>query len=151
MRTQTGKPPQTSCLDGAGVWPSGAHRVRRSVAIMPAFCPPIVCAWLAENLVAETRLIPIGGTPMRVLAVSLLSIIALASGDLTGSANEVRYNPPAKIILAECDQSAMQICRQMWNTCSDICQSDSDPDHQQTCWTGCVNRYNHCKIAADCR
>jgi hypothetical protein len=103
------------------------------------------------TLVAETRLIPIGRTPMRVLAVGLLSIIALGSGNLTGSANELRYNPPAKIFLAECDQSAMQICRQMWNYCSDICRSDSDPDHQQTCWTGCVNRYNHCTIAADCR
>jgi hypothetical protein len=61
------------------------------------------------TLVAETQLIPIGRTPMRVLAVGLLSIIALGSGNLTGSASELRYNPPAKIFLAECDQSAMQI------------------------------------------
>jgi hypothetical protein len=52
---------------------------------------------------------------MKVLAIGLLAIIALGSGDLTVSANELRYNPPAKIILAECDQSAMRICRQQWD------------------------------------
>ena len=87
---------------------------------------------------------------MKVLAIGLLAIIALWSGDVRSSANELRYNPPAKIILAECDQNAMQICRQDWDYCSDICKS-GDAASQQTCWTGCVTRYNHCKIAADCR
>ena len=90
-------------------------------------------------------------TPMKVLAIGLLPIIALGGGELTASANELRYNPRPNLILVECDQNAMQICRQQWDYCSDICNSDSDVVHQQTCWTGCVNRYNHCKIAADCR
>jgi hypothetical protein len=51
----------------------------------------------------------------------------------------------------ECDQNAMQICRQQWDYCSNICSSDADVVHQQTCWTACVSRYTHCKIAADCR
>jgi len=87
---------------------------------------------------------------MKVLAVGLLAIIALGSGDLTGSAKEITHTSPAKIILAECDQNAMQICQQDWNYCSDICKS-GDSASQQTCWTGCTNRYIHCKIAADCR
>jgi hypothetical protein len=88
---------------------------------------------------------------MKVLAIGLLAIIALGSGDLTASINELRYNPDPKIILVACDQNTMQICRQQWNYCSEICNSDADVGHQQTCWTGCVNRYNHCKIAADYR
>jgi hypothetical protein len=51
---------------------------------------------------------------------------------------------------SECDQNAMQICRQNWDYCSDICVT-GDAQSQQTCWTGCVNRYNHCKIASACR
>jgi hypothetical protein len=51
---------------------------------------------------------------------------------------------------SECDQNAMQICRQQWNICSDICVT-GDTQSQQTCWTGCVNRYNHCRIASSCR
>jgi len=86
---------------------------------------------------------------MKVLAIGLLAIIALATGDLAGSATEIKGNPPANIIFAECDQNAMQICRQMWDTCSDICKS-GDAASQQTCWTGCTNRYIHCKTAADC-
>jgi hypothetical protein len=50
---------------------------------------------------------------------------------------------------SECDQNAMQICRQNWDYCSDICKSGDDAS-QQTCWTGCTNRYNHCKIASGC-
>jgi hypothetical protein len=53
-------------------------------------------------------------------------------------------------IASECDQNAMQICRQQWDYCSDICVT-GDTQSQQTCWTGCVNRYNHCKIASACR
>jgi hypothetical protein len=87
---------------------------------------------------------------MKVLAIGLLAIIALGRGDLTASANDLRYNPHATIILVECDQSAMQICRQQWDYCSDIC-TGSTGAAADTCWTGCVNRYNHCKIAADCR
>ena len=87
---------------------------------------------------------------MKVLAIGLLAIIALGSGGVTGSANELGCNPPGKIILAECDQSAMQICLQQWDFCSEICRS-GDAASQQTCWTGCTNRYIHCKIAADCR
>ena len=86
---------------------------------------------------------------MKVLAIGLLAIIALGSGGPTGSANEPRYNPPAKIILAGCDQSAYQICRQQWNICSDICQGSTGAV-AETCWTGCVNRYKHCKIASSC-
>jgi hypothetical protein len=88
---------------------------------------------------------------MKVRAIGLLAVIALGSGDLTACANELRYNPRPKVILVECDQNAMQICRQQWDYCSDICNGDADVIHQQTCWTGCVNRYNHCKIASDCR
>jgi hypothetical protein len=51
---------------------------------------------------------------------------------------------------SECDQNAMQICRQQWDICSDICVT-GDIQSQQTCWTGCVNRYNHCRIASSCR
>ena len=101
---------------------------------------------------------PDGGAPsprgrrtlMKVRAIGLLSIIALGSGNLTGSGNELKYNPPARIILVECDQNAMQIYRQQWNYCSDICVT-GDAQSQQTCWTGCVNRYNHCGIASNCR
>jgi hypothetical protein len=42
---------------------------------------------------------------MKMLATGLLAIIALGSGGPTGSANEPRYNPPAKIILAGCDRA----------------------------------------------
>ena len=51
---------------------------------------------------------------------------------------------------SECDQDAMQICRQQWGICSDVCVT-GDAQSQQTCWTGCVNRYNHCGIASNCR
>jgi hypothetical protein len=51
---------------------------------------------------------------------------------------------------SECNQNAMQICRQQWDYCSDICVA-GDAQSQQTCSTGCVNRYNHCRIASDCR
>ena len=89
---------------------------------------------------------------MKHLKSTFVGLLALtAASDAFTQGNELGYNPPAKIILAECDQNAMQICRQQWNYCSDICNSDADPDHQQTCWTGCVNRYNHCRIAADCQ
>jgi hypothetical protein len=58
---------------------------------------------------------------MKALAIGLLAIIALGSGELTASANEQGYNPRPKIILVECDQNAMEICRQQWNYCSNIC------------------------------
>ena len=87
---------------------------------------------------------------MKVLAIGVLAMIAFGSGEMTGSANELRQSQPAKIILAECDQDAMQICRQQWDYCSDLCRS-GDAASQQTCWTGCTNRYIHCKTAADCR
>jgi hypothetical protein len=51
---------------------------------------------------------------------------------------------------SECDQNAMQIWRQQWDICGDICVT-GDAQSQQTCWTGCVNRYNHCRIASSCR
>ena len=51
---------------------------------------------------------------------------------------------------SECDQNAMQICRQQWDYCSDICTGSTGAT-ADTCWTGCVNRYRHCKIASDCR
>ena len=69
---------------------------------------------------------------MKVLAAGLLAIIALGSGDLTGSTNEMRYNRPENIILTACDQNAMQICRRNWNICSNICRSGGAV-HQQTC------------------
>jgi hypothetical protein len=87
---------------------------------------------------------------MKALAIGLLAVIVLGSGDLTGAANELGYNPPAKIILAECDQNAMRICLQQWDFCSQICRS-GDATSQQICWTGCTTRYVHCKTAADCR
>jgi hypothetical protein len=87
---------------------------------------------------------------MKALAIGLLAIIALGIGDLTASANEPENNPRPKIILVECDQSAMQICRQQWDYCSNICTGSTGAT-ADTCWTGCINRYNHCKIAADCR
>ena len=89
---------------------------------------------------------------MKHLKSIFVGLLALtAASDAFAQGKELGYNPPAKIILAECDQNTMQICRQQWNYCSDICSSDADPDHQQTCWPGCVNRYNHCRIAADCQ
>jgi hypothetical protein len=45
---------------------------------------------------------------MKVLAIGLLAIIALGRGDLTGSANELGYNPPAKIVLVGCDENAIK-------------------------------------------
>ena len=50
---------------------------------------------------------------------------------------------------SECDQNAMQICWQDWGYCSDVCKSGDDAS-QQSCWTGCTNRYNHCKLASRC-
>ena len=87
---------------------------------------------------------------MKVLAIGLLAIVAIANGDVTASANELRYSPSEKIILADCDENAMQICRQQWDYCSDICTGSTGAT-ADTCWTGCVNRYRHCKIASDCR
>ena len=87
---------------------------------------------------------------MKVLAIGLPAIIALWSGDLAASANELGYTPRPNIFLVECDQNAMQICRQQWDYCSNICTSGDDAS-RETCWTGCINRYNHCKIASDCR
>ena len=87
---------------------------------------------------------------MKVLAIGLLVIVATANGDSTASANELGYNPPEKIILADCDENAMEICRQQWHYCSDICTGSTGAT-ADTCWTGCVNRYRHCKIASDCR
>ena len=68
---------------------------------------------------------------MKVLAIGVMAIIALGSGDLRASANELRYNPRPKIILVEYVQNATQICRQQWDYCSDICNSDADLVHQQ--------------------
>ena len=66
---------------------------------------------------------------MKVLAIGLLAVIALGGGDLTASANELRYNPRLKIILVACDEDAMQICRQQWDYCADICTSAADVVH----------------------
>jgi hypothetical protein len=48
---------------------------------------------------------------MKVLLIGLLAVIALGRGELTASANELRYTPSPKMILVECDQNAIQICR----------------------------------------
>ena len=76
---------------------------------------------------------------MKVVAIGLLAIVAIANGDVTASANELRYNPPENIILADCDENAMQICRQQWQYCSDICTGSTGAT-ADTCWTGCVSR-----------
>jgi hypothetical protein len=87
---------------------------------------------------------------MKVAAIGLLAIITLGSGELTGSANELRYTLPEKIILVDCDENAMQICRQQWDICSNICTGSTGAT-ADTCWTGCVVRYNHCKLSTGCR
>lgn len=48
MTTSSGETP-VNYLQLAGVWPLRAYCVRRAVAVTVAGCPPIVCAWLAEN------------------------------------------------------------------------------------------------------
>jgi hypothetical protein len=70
-----------------------------------------------------------------------------SGGSAAGATPGAEAEPAAA---SECDQNAMQICRQQWGYCSDICVT-GDAQSQQTCWTGCVNRYNHCKIASGCR
>ena len=48
MTGRSGRP-GASYLEVAGVWPPTAYRVRSVAAVVLAICPPIVCAWLAEN------------------------------------------------------------------------------------------------------
>jgi len=73
-----------------------------------------------------------------------------SSGSGAPAAGATAGAEPEPAAASECDQNAMQICRQQWNICSDICVT-GDAQSQQTCWTGCVNRYNHCRIASSCR
>jgi len=70
------------------------------------------------------------------------------SGASAAGATEAAEADPAAA--SECDQNAIEICRRQWDICSDICVT-GDAQTQQTCWTGCVNRYNHCRIASSCR
>jgi hypothetical protein len=59
--------------------------------------------------------------------------------------------PPkgAEIIRIDCDQNQARICQQQAVGCDSICKS-SGAD-QKSCWAGCVNRYQECKMAADCQ
>ena len=87
---------------------------------------------------------------MKHLKSTFVGLLALtAASDAFAQGNELGYNPPAKIILAECDQNAMQICRQQWNYSSDICNSDADPANKRVGLV--VYTDNHCRIAADCQ
>jgi hypothetical protein len=73
-----------------------------------------------------------------------------SGADYRGSGASAAGTEAEAAAASECNQSAMQICRQNWDYCSDICVTGG-AQSQQTCWTGCVTRYNHCRIASGCR
>jgi hypothetical protein len=83
---------------------------------------------------------------LKLTLVGLLAFTAAASDAFAQGSppNSVGGGP------GDAASGAAGISGQQWNICSDVCVT-GDAQSQQTCWTGCVNRYRYCKVASDCR
>lgn len=49
-----------------------------------------------------------------------------------------------------CNQQQAAVCQRQARDCDKICQLPTTRD-KQSCWQGCLNRYDTCKAGAGCR